>query len=157
MPYKSIEDKRKYYESTKILDKVCLECGKYYNASKYKPNSKFCSNECRLKGNGKLSAFKRGEVQRGTGNIAYIKYNGQHLHRYLMEKKLSRKLTSDEIVHHKDGNKFNNIISNLELVTRSKHAIIHNTKNRKCKLKHNAKGYCHRHYRQILRLGRIIN
>lgn len=47
------------------------------------------------------------------------------LHRYLMEQKLERKLMSDEIVHHKDGNMFNNDITNLEIVSRSEHSKKH--------------------------------
>ena len=42
-----------------------------------------------------------------------------------MEKHLGRELTSDEIVHHKDGNKLNNNISNLVVTTRSKHLEEH--------------------------------
>ena len=47
------------------------------------------------------------------------------IHRYLMEKKVGRKLLSSELVHHKDDNKFNNDIDNLEIVTRSKHKQLH--------------------------------
>lgn len=36
-------------------------------------------------------------------------------HRYVMEKKLGRKLVKGENVHHKDGNKENNHPDNLEL------------------------------------------
>lgn len=36
-------------------------------------------------------------------------------HRYNMEQKLNRKLYPNENVHHKDGNKLNNDIDNLEL------------------------------------------
>jgi hypothetical protein len=43
-------------------------------------------------------------------------------YRLKIEKKLGRKLRSDEIVHHKDGDSHNNDISNLEIVTRSEHA-----------------------------------
>lgn len=46
-------------------------------------------------------------------------------HRLVIEKHLGRKLTSDEIVHHLDGNKLNNDISNLVLTTRSKHIEEH--------------------------------
>ncbi len=46
-------------------------------------------------------------------------------HRYVMESFLGRPLSSDEIVHHKDGDIYNNDISNLQLVTRSEHQAIH--------------------------------
>ena len=47
------------------------------------------------------------------------------IHRLMMEKTLGRALTSDELVHHKDGNKCNNAVENLDLVTRSGHMTIH--------------------------------
>jgi hypothetical protein len=37
------------------------------------------------------------------------------VHRYLMEQHLGRKLRKDETVHHKDLNKLNNNIDNLQL------------------------------------------
>ena len=46
-------------------------------------------------------------------------------HRYIMECFLGRKLGSDEIVHHKDGNKKNNSIENLEILSRSEHIKRH--------------------------------
>lgn len=47
------------------------------------------------------------------------------VHRLVMEKKLGRLLRRDELVHHKDGNKQNNSLSNLELVTASEHKRLH--------------------------------
>ena len=47
------------------------------------------------------------------------------VHRAVMEQVLGRKLRSDEIVHHIDGNKLNNDPSNLMIVTREEHARIH--------------------------------
>jgi hypothetical protein len=53
--------------------------------------------------------------------------NGKQIrtHRYVMESYLGRKLKSNEIVHHKDENIFNNDISNLEIVSRSQHLKMH--------------------------------
>jgi len=47
------------------------------------------------------------------------------LHRYLVEKEIGRELLSSEIVHHKDGNKHNNVIDNLEVISRGEHLKIH--------------------------------
>lgn len=60
-----------------------------------------------------------------------IKVNGVKYdeHRYIMEQHLGRKLKRDEVVHHKDGNKRNNDLSNLEVMSLSEHAREHN-KNR---------------------------
>lgn len=47
-------------------------------------------------------------------------------HRYLMSKALGRPLRSDEIVHHIDGDKTNNDLSNLEITTLPDHTREHN-------------------------------
>lgn len=47
------------------------------------------------------------------------------IHRLVMEDSLGRYLKDDEFIHHKDGNKLNNDISNLELVYPENHASEH--------------------------------
>ena len=52
-------------------------------------------------------------------------------HRYVMECFLGRSLRADEHVHHKDGNKLNNSLDNLEVLSREDHARLHHPKTRK--------------------------
>lgn len=51
------------------------------------------------------------------------------LHRVLMENHLGRVLNSNEIVHHKDHNKKNNSIRNLEILDCSTHSRLHGLEN----------------------------
>lgn len=46
-------------------------------------------------------------------------------HRVIMENHLGRLLDTNEIVHHIDGNKKNNLIENLQLMTSSEHSSLH--------------------------------
>lgn len=54
-------------------------------------------------------------------------------HRLVMERKIGRYLQKNECVHHKDENKKNNCIGNLQLVSKAEHMAIHQ------KLRHDAK------------------
>ena len=46
-------------------------------------------------------------------------------HQIIMERHIGRPLKKNEVIHHIDGNKRNNDLSNLLLTTRSEHAKIH--------------------------------
>jgi len=74
----------------------------------------------------RASKGDQGAVRRGTGSPnSYVKLHGRHEHRVVMEEHLGRALGSDEIIHHKDRNKKNNSIKNLELTNRPDHMREH--------------------------------
>lgn len=47
------------------------------------------------------------------------------VHRKVMEEHLGRKLKTEEVVHHIDGNQTNNVLENLELMSDSQHSKFH--------------------------------
>src|ERR1035437_7181431 len=83
------------------------------------------------------TSFKAGPDQPNWKTGSYINHKGYRVlsisgkyileHVYIMEKHLNRKLLKHEIVHHKDGNRLNNTLDNLEVMTRSAHSKLHNT------------------------------
>lgn len=119
-----------YVESfkEKMLTHNCDYCGKKYFITPFKLKrgndwKNYCSDKC------KWNARQKGSGLTTDGYVWIIISNNRKqikLHRYLMEVKLGRELLASEIVHHKDHNKLNNDINNLEIVTRSKHNTIHN-------------------------------
>jgi len=102
-----------FYESRK-----CPQCRVIFQIEKWK-KKKFCSFECGIE-------FNRGKKKKGRKKSSnkFKKWRPQlvtskgrriYIHRYLIEQKIGRQLSSNETVHHIDLNKENNNIENLWL------------------------------------------
>jgi len=113
--------------------RYCARCDSPFNRHNGNTNARYCSRLCACRDrNDRTHQVKAGSeggkhniAKRGTGSKAYVKYHGQHLHRAVMEEWLNLKLKANEIVHHIDGDKRNNNIDNLIVITRAEHMRIH--------------------------------
>jgi len=114
----------KYFEST------CKRCGDSF-VQAFRPGV-FCTNMCSAKSLTKFGKehprWNNGRAETASGyvmiRVGYKKYVGEHV--LAMEKNIGRKLKKNiEVVHHKNGVRNDNRISNLVLMTRSEHARHH--------------------------------
>ena len=76
--------------------------------------TKFGNANIDTKGHYKITSAKEGN-------------NKKYLHRLVYEDFWNVKLSKEMDVHHKDGNKLNNEISNLQLLTHGEHSSLHNS------------------------------
>lgn len=79
------------------------------------------------------------------GYKSFKPYHGKRIleHRIIVENSIGRSLEKNEHIHHIDGNKLNNSINNLQIVSPTEHAIIHRRKYKSTPT-HKECGKCHR-------------
>ena len=106
-------------------NRVCIVCGKnfrtnvaYLKRRHNKNNCQFCSRKC-------WNEYARRDLSTWVGSQGYLECADGRVHRLLMERRLGRKLMENEEVHHKNGNKLDNRLSNLTLMDRGEHRSLH--------------------------------
>lgn len=122
----------KCYHQSRRINTSCVVCGKefYYIASRKNPK-KYCSRKCYAASEEHPANFK-GEKHITKRGYVYV-YCPEHPsvqgnpykrvaeHRLVMEKFLGRELHLWEVIHHKNGEKGDNQIENLELWVKRGH------------------------------------
>lgn len=154
-----------------MVKRICSNCGKEFDThpcyDKRNRQHRFCSKKCEYEyKNLKNSAdeWQGGYIAKSTG-YKYIRVDGKQVeeHRLVMERHIGRKLQRNEVVHHINGDKLDNRIENLALMTRTEHQHLHGlsrTNIRTCKIcgetkKHKARGLCAACYQKKLMAGEL--
>lgn len=120
-------------KTNSMIECLCDQCKRFFLWKRGQGVGKFCSRLCACRSrNTKKHQRTTGKAGgatkitlRGSGSRGYIKELGRHQHRVRIEIKLGRRLTSSEVVHHLDGNKHNNSLRNLKVVSRAEHINLH--------------------------------
>lgn len=111
--------------------KTCIRCTKPVSPS----GTKYCSRNCywqdrsrRFTGSNHPK-YKEKLLDKDGYILIHIGNKVVREHRFVVESHIGRRLEDGEIVHHKNGNRTDNRIKNLEIMTQADHVRHHRTIN----------------------------
>jgi hypothetical protein len=109
---------------------TCESCGDSLEVTESRAiGFRFCSRDCQKSFGRKPFIDKRGYVMVYAPTNAMAQstgYVGEH--RLVMSEIIGRPIADNEVVHHIDENRANNVPDNLQLMTRSEHTLLHKPK-----------------------------
>lgn len=113
----------------RLLDKSCDACGVLFRPAR--ESSRFCSRRCLWSQNGGRNRKQESWWINSRGYVEGRVWDGDvrrdvKAHRYIVEIAIGRPLSPTEDVHHIDGNKRNNNLSNLQVLDHGVHASLSN-------------------------------
>ena len=99
-----------------MAERACEQCGEAFMKKRYHPQ-KYCSTICRNRATNGKKAMKAGWKIRTKDGYVITTIRGRTVmqHRFLMEQHLGRELKKYENIHHKNGDRADNRLENLEV------------------------------------------
>lgn len=114
------------FQSKPKVSLVCALCSAAFQVEPHRTRrAKFCSWTCKQTAGAQTASKVIASKYRGTGLRGYIKENGRHQHRVVMEKVLGRPLETWEVVHHLNSDKHDNRPENLQVLHQRDHIRLH--------------------------------
>lgn len=115
-----------------MINKICEVCKSTFSIHRYRIlSAKTCGDKCRSDRHSKVLR-NSGEGWVNKNGYRYVMQDRKMVleHRLVVEKYYSIKLKRSQAVHHKNHQRTDNRIENLEIMDRSTHARMHIMENR---------------------------
>lgn len=153
------------YTRSKWVDRQCRHCGKEFSArASYVERGQmiYCSSHCAAVASRIHRVVTHNDVRYYKNSHGYYSSEaGKLLHRVIWEEHYGP-VPEGCVIHHKDDNKTNNDIDNLELMEWGAHSRLHDIRSPKlpvrektycsvdgCERQAKARGLCTKHYQQM--------